>query len=255
MNKSGFSYGAFAYEHEDLKGNGQWAVVAGGNNEVGEFTSDVAARKFKVLGFNVLYVNGPGIGRSSGFPTSYSIGAGQETGLQLLENGIKAKKILHYGMSLGGGAQEEAILSHEFKTEEIDYLVWTDRSFDKLSNIASSLGTTLAKPIFFLLGIELNGIAAARKLEQLGITHIVTQNSEIIDPDGVLPLDKEFTDMGSDFVIPNAVSLYVGLKQAGFQDPDLLKCYGGPQVSHNGSLPQAINDLVRNDIEAFLSQA
>ena len=80
------------------------------------------------------------IGRSSGFPTSYSIGAGQEAGLQFLENGIGAKKIIHYGMSLGGGAQAEAILSHEFKTEEIDYIVWTDRSFDKLSNIASSLG-------------------------------------------------------------------------------------------------------------------
>ena len=107
LNKSGFSYDAFVYEHEDIKGNGQWAVVAGGNIEVGEFTSDVAARKFKDLGFNVLYVNGPGIGRSSGFPTSYSIGAGQEAGLQFLENGIGAKKILHYGMSLGGGAQAE----------------------------------------------------------------------------------------------------------------------------------------------------
>ena len=68
-------------------------------------------------------------------------------------------------------------------------------------------------------------------------------------------LDEEFTDMGPDFVIPHAVSFYSGFKQAGIQNPDLLKCYGGPQVSHNGSLPQAVNDLVRNDIEAFLAQA
>ncbi len=262
LNKSGIDYDSFVFEHEDTKGNGQWVIMAGGNGWRGEGVSQERFEKFKNLGFNILFVNGPGVSRSSGFPTSYSIGAGQEAGLQFLEKTVKAKKMLLFGTSLGGGAQSEAILSHEFK-DDIDYLVWSDRTFDYLSNAASRMVTALAKPIFFLLGIELDGIAGARKLQTLGITHIVTQNSRAIvtqnakADNGVLPLTgkiENFDKAGSDGVIPNDASLYVGLRLAGMQDSERLKCFGCPWVDHNGDLPHSIESLVGQEITAFLAK-
>jgi hypothetical protein len=257
LSKSGINYDAFVFEHEDTKGNGQWVLVAGGNGWVGEHCAGQSVRRFHGLGFNTLYVNGPGVGRSSGFPTSYSIGAGQEAGLQFLETAVNAKKILLYGQSLGGGAQAEAIRMHKFKMDSIDYMVWSDRSFDTLSNTASSMVTILAKPIFWLLGIELNGVEGAKKLKQLGITHIVTQNSHIIGDNAALPLDQESdADKNeTDSVIPNRASLYNGLKKAGIIDSDRVKCYGGPTVDHNANLPVKITDFVRQDIEDFLQGA
>ncbi len=254
LNKSGIDYDAFVFEHETTKGNGHWVVVAGGNGWIGESAAPTIANAFKQLGLNILFVNGPGVGRSSGLPTSYSIQAGQEAGLQFLEKVVEAEKILIYGASLGGGAQAEVIRRHEFKTD-IDYMVWSDRSFDKLSNAASSMVTILAKPVFFLLGIELDGVAGARKLQELGIIHIVTQNSNILKSNGILPLDQDFDDQENDGVIPNKASLYVGLKKAGFQDSDRLKCYGGPHMRHNGRLRQDIEDFVNADIKAFVAKA
>lgn len=253
LNLSGIDYDAFTFEHKDTKGNAQWVIIAGGNGWIGESACLSCAEEFKDLGFNVLFVNGPGVGRSTGYPTNYSIKAAHEAGLQFLEDAVQAKKILLYGTSLGGGAHSEAIKSHHFKTKNIDYLVWSDRSFDTLSNAASALVTSLAKVAFFLLGIELNGIVGARKLEEHAITHIVTQHSMIIGQHGVLPLDEVFVDDASDGVIHNKISLYVGLKNAGFRDSARLKCYGGPGVNHNGSMSSTIMDLVKQDIDAFLN--
>lgn len=255
LNKSGIDYDAFVIEHKDTKGNGQWVVIAGGNGWVGERAIDYCSG-FKDLGFNILYVNGPGVGCSTGFPTSYSIGAGQEAGLQFVEKIVGAKKVLFYGTSLGGGAQAEAILMHEEFKENIDYIVWSDRSFDTVSNAASSMVTRLAKPFFFILGIELNGVAGAKKLEKLGIKHIVTQNNiDIRQANGVLPFDGEIYEEGTDGVIPNEASLYVGLRKAGLQDPQRLKFYGNERVRHNGALAAGIQKLVNEDIQAFLAQA
>lgn len=257
LNKSGINYDAFAIEHEKTKGNGQWAIVAGGNGWIGESTAKECAAQFKRLGLNVLYVNGPGVGRSSGFPTSYSIGAGQEAGLQFLEKVVQAKKILIYGTSLGAGAQAEAIKNHEFQ-KDISYMVWSDRSFDKLSNAASYIAKGLmfvVKPLFFLLGIELDGMAGAKSLEKLGITHLVTQHSQYANERGQLPLDdKKMDDEQSDHVIPNKASLYLGLKKAGLQDSKRVKCYGNVHISHNDPLPWDIKQLADADILTFLTQ-
>lgn len=254
MDKSGISYDAFAFEHETTKGNGQWVVIAGGNCMIGEYHGDEFVRDFKEKGFNVLFVNGPGVGCSTWFPTSYSIGAGQEAGLQFLEKVAGAKKILQYGLSLGGGAIGEAVQYHDYKVDEIDYLVWSDRSFDTLSNAASSMVTKAVKPIFFLLGIELNGVKGAKKLQELGIPLIVTQNSQLVAGNGLLPLDLDGEDAGTDGVIPNATSMYAGLKKAGLTDENLIKCYGGPDILHDGGLPWQINQMVYDDIQAFLAK-
>lgn len=255
LNKSGINYDAFVLEHQTLKGNGQWVIMAGGNGQIGESFISYRAQQFTDLGFNILYVNGPGAGRSSGHPSSYSIGAGQEAGLQFLEQVVGAKNILLYGYSFGSGAQAKAIADHTFKTNDIDYMVWSDRSFDTLSNAASGMVTRLTKLLFPLLGIELDGIKAAKKLQKLGIEHIVTQNSHILKNVGQktpeLPLDKRLIDNNDDDVIPNKASLYEGLKAAGFRDSNRLKCYGHHTIRHYGDLPGSIKFWINIHIQNF----
>ncbi len=252
LNKSGMNYDAFVIEHETTKDNDQWVVIAGGNGWIGESAILTCVKQFKNLGFNILFVNGPGVGSSSKFPTTYGIGAAQEAGLQFLEKVVKAKKILLYGTSLGGGAQAEAIQSHTFR-KNIKYMVWSDRSFDTLSHAASEMVLYIAKPIFFLLGIQLNGIAGAKKLQKLGIKHIVTQRCDTNYPNSILPNNGPISEHGTDGVIPNKASLYVGLRKAGIQDSPRMKFYGNPWVGHNGPLPAQVNVHVWQDIREFLS--
>lgn len=247
LNKSGISYDAFAVEHASTKGNGKWAIIAGGNGWIGDRCLSYCAKDFIPYGFNILYVNGPGVGRSTGFPTSYSIGAGQEAGLQFLEKAVQAKTILMYGTSLGGGAQSEAIQSHKEFKKGINYIVWSHATFDKLSNVASSLVTGFAKYIFFLLGVELNGIKGAKRLQELGIRHIVTQNN--LDATFV----KEFEEKGTDGVIWNKDSLYIGLRKAGFEDQNRIKFYLDPKMKHNGDLPLSMKAKLVTDIADFVA--
>jgi hypothetical protein len=67
----------------------------------------------------------------------------------------------------------------------------------------------------------------------------------------VLSLDGDIHEEDTDGVIPNKAS-HVGLKKAGIQDSERVKCYGGPNINHNGALPIAIDTLVETDIKAFL---
>lgn len=258
LHKSGVDYDAFLVTHEDSRDNGQWVQVAGGNCWVGEDAlRGNLPYKFNNLGFNILYINGPGVARSSGFPTRYSMGAGQEAGMQFLEQIIKAKKILMYGASLGGGAQAEAIINHDFsyaKEHHIEYLVWSDRTFDLLSNAASAMVSNILKPLFFFADVELDGIASARKLKAMHITQIVTQNNMSRDENnsGSLPYEGEIVENDDDGVIPNEASLYVGLRKNGITDAERIKFYGSECVDHNGDLPSHIEELVNADIKNFL---
>lgn len=245
LNKSGIDYDAFAIEHKTTKNNKQWVIVAGGNGWVGEWCIENCAKQFSPLGFNVLYVNGPGVGRSSGFPTTYAIGAAQEAGLQFLEKSVDAKTILLYGTSLGGGAQAEAILNHSEFKKEINYMVWSHVTFDKLSHAASSMVTHLANPLFFLLGIELDGIAGGQKLKELGIRHIITQNSQAKG-------NWEICEKGTDGVIPNIASLHVGLNKAGVYDIGRMKFHLDPAMPHNGALSLKIMEKVNEDIKYYI---
>lgn len=235
INKSGIDYDAFAIQ---AKKDHPWVIIADGNTGIGEESIEALTNAFNQMEFNILYVNGPAVGRSSGFPTSYSIAAGQEAGLQFLEEVVQTKKILLYGYSMGGGAQAEAILSHAFK-KDVEYMVWSDRTFDLLSNAASAIVTRLAKPLFFILGIELNGIAAAKRLEKFKIKHIVAQNF----------FSRENLQQGTDHIIPNSVSLAYGISKAGLCTGDRLNLFGNNRVWHNEDLPTMVMNQIRAELK------
>lgn len=240
LNKSGIDYDAFTLSKP--KNGNNWVLIAGGNCWVGEQALDETTRQyFDDLNYNILYVNGPGVGRSTGHPTSYAIGAGQEAALQFLEDAAGAEKILMYGPSLGGGAQGEAILSHKFKLDKVKYTVWSDRTFDALSNTVGDIVTNaigrlgkIVKPIFYITGLDLRSLEGAKKLQTLGIKHIVTQNNKDSFSLNVLPLEGDLDETGTDGVIPNSSSLYVGLRRNGLNDADRLKCMGSSEMDHNG---------------------
>ena len=242
LEKSGICYEAFLIGHKDTIENGNWVSISGkGEHSVriegGESFADNVnhyLEKFNKLGLNILYVNGPGVGRSSGFPTSYALGAAQEAGMQLLEKCVKAKKIVLLGTSVGGGSQSKAIESHDFsyaKENKIEYIVWSDRTFDTLSNFASPI-FLLVKPIFYLLGIELDCVKAAHKLQKLKIKHFVTYNS-------------------LDDVIPKEASLHTALEKLQIRG---LRSYdiNNRNIRHHQNLSDEAQNFVEQDISQFL---
>lgn len=142
---------------------------------------------------NYLIVNGPTVGRSQGRPTPYQNGAAFEAGLQFLEKEIQATHIIMKGHCFGNGALAGAILQHDFEKAQnarlesgnpkINYLLISDRTFSRLSDIASemvsfnvTLISGLVKVAFFLLGIELNCVEASKKLSQKEIKQIIIQH-------------------------------------------------------------------------------
>lgn len=246
LNISGIDYDTFAIEHPTTKGNGNWVIIAGGNGDMGERTLKDLAKKFQKHGFNTLYVNGPGVGRSTGFATSYSLGAGQEAGLQFLETVVRAKNIMLFGYSLGGGAQAEAIQSHTFK-KGIHYMVWSHVTFDKLSNVASSMVNRFAKYMFFILGIEADCVRGAKRLQELGIRHLVVQNNSHTT------FMEEYDVNGSDYCIQNHTSLYIGVRKANIVDQDRIKFYLDPKMPHSYFFQDTIEQKLKGDIAHFVA--
>lgn len=252
LNKAGINFDAFLIGSKDTLSNRKWVQIAGGNGFVGESVVIEMATRFERM--NILYVNGPRVGRSTGFPTTYAMGAAQDAGLQLLE-GMKASKILLYGTSLGGGAQARAFKYHKF-VKDVQYMVWSDRSFDNLTNAASSMVMSILKVIFPILGIDLDGVAGARRLNHLGIRQIVTNNYQggnVIDD--VLPTTDSVNMSGTDGVIPNEASLYTGIRKIlhSFPNLNLITFFGNEKVYHNGDLAKNLNAAVFERITGFFN--
>lgn len=247
LYKSGTKYDAFLVGHQDTIKNGNWTINALGNGMVAEFSISKLAKNNFANKCNTLLVNGPSVSESSGWPTRYQMGAGFEAGIRFLEQKVKATHIIMHGLSLGGGMMGEAILNHDFTggmRKGIRYLSITDRSFSRLSTIAAALVDQIAKvgrvvkKIFYITGTELDGIAAARKLSQLGIKQIIIQHTS---EDGA----------GSDKVILDRTSLAYELhKDPTLKDKIFLE---SELIRHNDSLPEDIEKGLRYQIHEFIA--
>ena len=169
LYKSGTKFDAYLISHPDTMSNGNWSVHALGNGmALEEVLTDVARDNFSDK-CNTLLINGPSVGFSGGWPTRHQLGAGFEAGIQFLEKKIQAKKVIMKGLSLGGGMMGEAVLNHDFEAGQskgIHYLFVADRTFDTLSAIASAFVGRIAKLLFFLTGMELDGVAAANSVNK-----------------------------------------------------------------------------------------
>lgn len=144
------------------------------------------------------------------------------------------------GLSLGGGMIGEAILHHDFTEglkKDIRYLVISDRSFSRLATVAGAITHQLVKPIFYLVGLELDGVAAARKLSHLNIEQMIIQH---ISGGGA----------GNDGVIPDNASLAYELhKGSTLKHKTFLE---SKSIEHNDFLPPEIEADLCARIEKIL---
>lgn len=240
LYKSGTRYEAFLMAHPSTMANGNWIINALGNVASMEYFLSKLAHENYTHGCNTLAVNGPSVSGSGGWPTRFQMGAGLEAGLSFLEKEVKAKHIIMRGFSMGSGMMGEAILQHDFSKgpNKIRYLCISEMGFGSLLNIVKALIGSIVQPIFTLLGVELDGLAAARKLSVLGIRQIVVQHHSA---DG----------MGTDGIIPDQASLAYALRQDLTMTHKLFlesEC-----LQHNDAYPESIQKQLREQIATFLS--
>lgn len=236
LYKSGIRYDAVLVTHQKTIRNGNWTINALGNCMTMESSVYQLAKENFKNRCNTLLINGPSVSQSGGWPTRYQMGAGFEAGLRFLEQEVQATHILMRGFSLGGGMLGEAILNHKFK-RDTRYLLISDRSFNRLSTIAGALAGAFVKPILRLIGMELDGVGAARKLSQLGISQIVIQHTS---KDGA----------GSDGIIPDNSSLAYELhKDKNLKNKFFLE---SELITHNGELPEEIKKGLIHQIQKFI---
>ena len=238
--KSGTKYDGYLIAHHQWANNGRWTLNALGNVGTIEYSLFGLATENAANQCNTLLINAPSVGKSGGWPTRYQMGAGLEAGLQYLETVVKAQHIIMRGFSLGSGMWSEGILQHDFNEglkKNIRYLAISEVSFCSLSNVAKAYAGKIAPLFFYLAGMELDGIAGARKLSRLDIKQIVIQHSSL---DGT----------GSDGVIPDNASLATALRN----DPFMTnKVYIESTTIHHNRYPPPIEEQLKNEITRFLS--
>lgn len=197
LEKNGIPYSGLLLGHPDTLQNGKWILQACGNATTIEQTAQII-EPYSRIGYNLLLINGPGVGRSDGLAIPRTIGEAQEVGISFLESAIEAQKIVIAGLSLGGAAIGEAIDQHTFNTEARDYLVIRQMTFGRVSDVAGNVFTrvptehqgcvtaalsVLASPLVHLLGCEMNNLDSSRKLLDLQIPEVVFQGGQ----DNIIP--------------------------------------------------------------------
>lgn len=212
LEKNGVRYSGFLIGHKDTINNGNWALQATGNAEPIEYgilkhphlvmSEEYIAKIYHSLNYNVLMINGPAVGKNQGQSTPTRMGDAQQVGISFIETALKAKNIVIAGRSLGGAAIGQAILQHEFK-KGVNYLAVSQMSFDRASNICGKIVGQISprlewivEKLVQLVGCEMDSVAAAKKLQKLGIVQVVIQASHREIPQGELPRPEDFQTDG-----------------------------------------------------------
>lgn|GEM_PF-1311049 len=246
LEKNGVRYSGFLVGHKKTINNGNWALQATGNSSPIEYwilnhyphqiylPEEYIATMYRSFSYNVLMINGPAIGKNQGQATPKSMGDAQQVGISFLETALKAKNIVIAGRSLGGAAIGQAILQHEFK-KDVNYLAVSQMSFDSASNICgktagqiSSCLEWIVEKLVQLVGCEMDSVAAAKKLQKLGIVQVVVQASHRAIPRGELPKPEDFQTDGP---IQSKSSLGHALIEQKITDKKVFICL--PNAEHN----------------------
>jgi len=232
FEKDGVIYGGMLVGKPETIENGQWVLQATGNAEPIEHSIDEFCKCYSNCHFNVLMVNGPNVGLGRGVASPKTMGEAQELGLSFLETAMKAKKIVMAGRSLGGAAVGQAILQHTFR-DNIDYMVIRQMSFDRVSNICAKVVAgrrhrfgALIKWVIRQAGLEMDSVAASKKLQKLGIREIIVQRSGA-SPQKPIP---NLSDFQTDGPIPARASLGYRLVKEGVTENKDFICV--PWIRH-----------------------
>lgn len=250
LQNKAIKYRGILVGHKDTINNGRWAIHAIGQNGVIEESIESCANIYHESQTNLLMINGPSIGQSQGTAWPETMGEAQEIGITFLERAIKAKKIALIGRSLGGSSMAQAILEHDFRwglDRGVQYLAIDQVTFDRLSNVCtqflknlcpqipviSTIFTKIAQIIGTILvkisGLEIDTIAASKKLRQLKIPEVIIQASKRSFNSNESSINEE--DFEKDEMIPfDASKAHTIFKEVGVDK--LTKLIGIKNLSH-----------------------
>lgn len=202
LKKNGVTYSGLMVGTEQTLQQNRWVQQALGSEEPFEQSFSLLAKMNAAMGFNSLFINGPGVGRSEGDATPLTIGDAQEVGIAFLENVMKTHHIVLAGRSLGGAAIGQAILQHTFRPE-IRYDICFEMTFSKSTTVCAQfveqhLGKATRKKIAKLVsdsGCEMDTVAAVKKLQSIPnaktyvMQEVTAENSLQSAFDGMIPAD------------------------------------------------------------------
>jgi len=242
----GYNIDAMIVGKESTFNNGRWTVACGGNGECyesmlnsGYFYNDFK-RVIERIESNAILFNYPGVNDSSGFPNRQAMAKAHRAILKLLEDeehGIRARQIIGYGHSIGGGVQGDALNNYELHTDSIRYVFVKSRTFSDLSTEVNAL---LFRPLGFLvklLGWNMETAASSKKLHVPEIIFQTIRNSSqdyeeihdsssIVQDDGVILRDATLAKaLLDDNQCPKGNKIFIGTRDRhnyGIQDVTFL---------------------------------
>ncbi len=129
------------------------------------------------LNANALVFNYPGVGASEGAPSKSTMEKVYRAMLKFLEEEVRAKEIIAYGRSMGGGAQA-AVDGHPCKPH-IKYVFVKDRTFSSIYSVASSITNRVLA--FLTLCLRWN-IDTANSSKKLTTPEIIIQTAHVKRP-------------------------------------------------------------------------
>jgi hypothetical protein len=163
-----------------------WVLQSVGNCATVQQYIPIIANKYIKAGFNTLLVNNPGVGQSEGTCTPQTMGEAQSIGITHLETKEGAKNIVVAGHSMGGAANGQAALQHNFKQDSVNYLFVPQMTFGSLSHIAQKmaprcfkwLAPRVIQGVIRGLDLEMDNVAASRRLAELNIPEYIINTKE-----------------------------------------------------------------------------
>jgi alpha-beta hydrolase superfamily lysophospholipase len=244
LEKDGTDYSGLWMGSPETLDNGKWVLHATGNVQPIERAVDLVD-SFQSIGYNLLMVNGPGVGRSDGIATAATLGEPQDIGISFLEHAIKANRLVLSGFSLGGAALGEAIHNHDFHLEGDEhkhYLVIRSMCFDSVGNVGrkkTSKGcfAPFSKCVANWTKLEADNVASSRKLLELQIPEVIIQAGE-------------GDTFAHDGMIPEKATLGRRLQKEGITDPELKQFINVPGARHHVPI-ETILDVIRTWDDTF----
>ena len=181
--------------------NGRWILYSNPNGVLYEDYAGYREVNDRIdrLQTNYLFFNYPGVGESEGETSQQNCIDTYQGMLSYLENEVKAKEIIGWGTSIGGGVQGAALEDYKFN-DEVRYVFVKEQTFSNLSKVPqeivgeivpkkfggkvlsgglSALGIGLvAKKVMKSSERTLDSRNSSRQLEDKSIPEIVIQNTK-----------------------------------------------------------------------------
>jgi len=182
LDHNGKKLEGWILHHPNQRKCENWILQSVGNCAAAQDYIPIIGDQYMKAGFNTLLVNNPGVAGSEGTSTPKTMGEAQSIGITHLETKEGAKNVAVAGHSMGGAANGQAVLQHNFKQGSVNYLFVPQMTFGRLSHIAQKIVPQCFKwavpSIIIGLDLEMDNVAASQRLAELNIPEYVINTRE-----------------------------------------------------------------------------